>query len=138
MRPESSGLPFVDEHRMEIPAPREVVWTALREHVGSSLRAGERNPLTLLLGTEPRAGFEVVREVPEHALCLAGRHRFSRYELVFEIADNPSGGTLLRARTSAEFPGARGRAYRALVIGSRLHVVAMKRMLRAIRRRVVR
>lgn len=50
------------------------------------------------------------------------------------LRDAPGGGTLLRATTYAEFPGLRGRGYRALVIGSRLHVVATRGMLRSVAR----
>ena len=77
-------LPFVDEHRTRIPAPRDHVWSVLRRHVDSSLGDAARNPLTRILGTEPRAGFAIEREVPGEQLSLAGRHRFSRYRLVFD------------------------------------------------------
>ena len=54
--------------------------------------------------------------------------------LAFEVADASDGATQLRAKTYAEFPGVRGRAYRALVIGTRAHVVAANHILRSIRR----
>jgi hypothetical protein len=38
------------------------------------------------------------------------------------------------ATTRASFPGARGQAYRALVIGTRAHVLATRHMLHAVRR----
>ena len=41
----------------------------------------------------------------------------------------------MTAVTYADFPGPRGRAYRAAVIGSRGHVVAVRRILAAIRER---
>jgi hypothetical protein len=41
---------------------------------------------------------------------------------------------MLRATTYAAFPGARGQAYRALVIGSRAHVLAGRHLLHAVRR----
>ena len=64
---------------------------------------------------------------------LSGRHRFSRYALVLEI--DPSGEqTVLRARTFAAFPGPHGRVYRLLVISSRAHVVATRRILASIRK----
>ena len=65
---------------------------------------------------------------------MAGRHRFSRYRLVFELVDAADDETQLSARTYAEFPGLRGRAYRALVIGTRLHVLATNQILRSVRR----
>ncbi|HSS75303.1 MAG TPA: hypothetical protein VLV54_01030 [Thermoanaerobaculia bacterium] len=66
-------------------------------------------------------------------LALRGRHRFSRYELAFDVAPNPDGVTL-SARTSAVFPGIAGRAYRALVIGSGGHQIIVRRMLEQIAR----
>ena len=79
-------------------------------------------------------GFEVTRAEEGRRLELAGRHRFSRYELVFTLGDQV-GGTRLAAETWAAFPGARGRAYRAAVIGSRGHVVVVRRMPSAVARR---
>jgi hypothetical protein len=76
----------------------------------------------------------VAQEVPGQHLSLAGSHRFSRYRLVFDLADVDGGKTLLSGRTYAAFPGLRGRVYRALVIGTRGHVVAVKRMLRTVDR----
>ena len=130
---DTGELPYVDEHQTRIAASRDLVWTALRRYVDSSLRVGEGNPLAWLLGTVPRAGFEVSREVPNQQLSMAGRHRFARYLLVFELADVASGETVLSARTYADFPGLHGRVYRALVIGTRAHVVAVQGMLRSVR-----
>jgi hypothetical protein len=67
-----------------------------------------------------------------------GQHRFSRYALVFRIAEKPSGLVLLSAQTRAEFPGAKGRTYRGLVIGTRGHVLATTSMLRSVRKRAER
>jgi len=131
---EMSELPFVDEHRIRIAAPRDHVWRVLRRYVDSSLGVSERSPLGLLLGTQPRAGFEVEREIPGEQLDMAGRHRFSRYRLVFELVDTADNETQLSARTYAEFPGLRGRVYRALVIGTRMHVLATNQILKSVRR----
>jgi hypothetical protein len=65
---------------------------------------------------------------------MAGRHRFSRYRLVFELVDAADNETQLSARTYAEFPGLQGRVYRALVIGTRVHVLATNQILRSVRR----
>ena len=127
-------LPYVDEHAIRIDAPREVVWAALERYVRGSIRAAERNPLTRVLGTEPAAGFAVADRAEPERLRLAGRHRFSRYELLFELAE-VDGGTQLRAQTRAEFPGLHGRLYRALVIGTRGHVVVTRYLLHSVRRR---
>lgn len=126
-------LPYIDEHTVKVDAPRPQVWTALQRYTTSLLRNVERNPLLVLLGPEPRAGFAVAESAEQRCLVLVGRHRFSRYRLVFELTDAPGGGTLIHAHSYAAFPGLHGRAYRALVIGTRLHVVATNLMLRAIR-----
>lgn len=125
-------LPFVDEHRVTIEAPRDVVWPRLRTYVDRMLAANRHGLLTRLLGAEPSAGFAVSEEVPGERVVLAGRHRFSRYALVLEL--DPSGEqTVLRARTFARFPGPHGRAYRLLVISSHAHVVATRRLLASMR-----
>ncbi len=131
---EVDALPYVDEHAVDIPASRAVVWAALERHVASSLRRAEGFPLTRVLGTEPRAGFAVAERSPAERLTLTGRHRFSRYALAFVLADAGNGATRVRARTYAAFPGVHGRVYRALVIGTRAHVVATNHILRSVRR----
>jgi hypothetical protein len=83
---------------------------------------------------DPRSGFGIAETVAGTRLTLAGRHRFSRYTLVFELRDAAPDGTVLSATTRAAFPGARGQAYRALVIGTRAHVLATRHMLHAVRR----
>ena len=127
-------LPFVDEHRTTIEAPREVVWPRLRVYVDRSLATMKDSLFSRVLGTRPPGGFEVSAQDAERQLVLRGRHRFSQYALVFELTDLEGEATLMRARTYARFPGPHGRVYRLLVIGSRMHVVAMKGMLASIRR----
>lgn len=79
-------------------------------------------------------GFRVAEAEPPRLLRLEGEHRFSRYRLTFRI--EPRGAsTRVSAATHAEFLGAAGRAYRALVVGSRGHLLLVNRMLRAVRRR---
>ena len=127
--------PYVDEHATVIDGPPERVWPAVKEYVDDRLRAAAASPVARLLGTRPRAGFEVFAEEPPHRLTLAGRHRFSRY--VLDVRLLPAGaGTRVTATTYAEFPGPHGYGYRLLVIGTRLHVVATRGLLRDLRRRV--
>lgn len=71
---------------------------------------------------------------PPAELVLAGRHRFSDYALIFRIQEGES-GTTFRAETRARFPGLAGWLYRAMVIGSRGHVVVVRHILHRVRRR---
>jgi hypothetical protein len=87
--------------------------------------------LSRLWGCDPPHAFAVVDEQRPHLVVVAGKHRFSRYGIVFRIAACAAGSTL-SAETRAEFPGVSGRTYRALVIGTGGHVVATRRMLRSI------
>jgi hypothetical protein len=141
-------LPYIDEHSIQITATPERVW----DELGSSLRAelGRALPtsLTQAWGLVPDTcqgewrgaprlgdaltGFTVVEADRPKRLALRGKHRFSRYELAFELDAAPSGGCMLRARTSAAFPGPLGRVYRALVIGTRGHRLLVRRLLREI------
>jgi hypothetical protein len=83
-------------------------------------------------------GFHIaVLEEPSE-LALAGRHRFSDYALVFRLEELGANRTRLRAETRAEFPGVKGRIYRAMVIGTRGHVLATRRLLGAVQRRAAR
>ncbi len=146
------GLPWVDEHAIELDATPAVVWPALLRTVegmtGGRLapsyaravgcadtEAGGPRPLEVG-STVP--GFHVAALTPRRLLVLRGSHHFSDYALVFRL--EPLGGVRMRlvAETRAEFPGARGRAYRALVIGTRMHVLAVRRVLGAVARRVER
>jgi hypothetical protein len=145
-------LPWVDEHATELDGTPAVVWPALLRTVErmTAGRAAPRyaravgcadteagGPRPLEVGsTVP--GFHVAALAPERMLALRGSHHFSDYELVIRL--EPMGGvrTRLVAETRAEFPGAKGRAYRALVIGTRMHVLVVRRVQRAVAKRVER
>lgn len=123
------------------------MWIALARHVGGT---GSRLPVRAIagaLGCTPDGrrgtipdigatvpGFIVTRSVPPAVLALMGEHRFSRYALIFRLTETLAGPVRLSAETRAEFPGAAGRAYRALVIGTRGHVIATHSILRSVRR----
>jgi|GEM_PF-480869 len=138
-------LPFVDEHVVEVAAGRDAAWAALVAVVSHAASAR----FARLLGAEDVArggaavpepgavvpGFHVVAAEPPERLALAGRHRFSDYELVFRIDALGPGRSRLRAETRAIFPGWRGAAYRAALMGFGLHRAATRRMLRSVRRR---
>jgi hypothetical protein len=83
-------------------------------------------------------GFSVSAAIPGIELVLKGRHRFSRYSLRFRIDELDRDRFRLSAETRAVFPGAFGRGYRALVIGSGGHVLIVRGMLAAIKRRAER
>ncbi|MDQ6915974.1 MAG: hypothetical protein M3155_09220, partial [Actinomycetota bacterium] len=68
-------------------------------------------------------------------LALEGTHSFSEYALTFRVSEIGPGRARVSAETRAAFPGAAGRLYRAAVIGTGAHLVAMGRLLRAVRRR---
>lgn len=137
-------MPYIDEHATAIGAPPERAWDALIAVVrgfGRAVPEAIARPWGLVpsrahgdwrSAPEPGdcvPGFTVARVQPPLSLELRGRHRFSRYALVFEL-DEMGDGCRLRARTYAEFPGLAGRAYRALVIGSGGHRLAVRRLLR--------
>ena len=126
------ALPFVDEHSVLVTASPDRTWAALTSYVDKRLATGHSSWLTRLLGTSPASGFAVASRVEGEQVDLAGRHRFSRYRLVFTLSG--AGPTTVTATTYAAFPGPHGRAYRLLVIGSRAHVVATRRMLDTVRR----
>jgi hypothetical protein len=127
------SLPYIDEHTIRISAPPAAVRAALERYAAATARA-DRPVLARLLGTKPRSGFAIATGTPREQLSLEGRHRFARYRLTFALSDDGAGGTTLRAVTYARFPGLRGRLYRALIIGSRGHALAMRRILRSIER----
>jgi hypothetical protein len=145
-------LSHIDEHAMEIDATPQAVWEALGRVVEGSVSSGASPRLARVLGCAdtdaagPRPlaegsalpGFHVAAAIAPRELALAGSHRFSDYELVFRLDDLGDGRTRLRAETRAEFPGLKGSAYRALVIGTRGHVVVTRRLLGATKRRAER
>jgi hypothetical protein len=144
-------LPFVDRHELLMAAPASDVWDGLaavldrpgRAPVLSAIagrvlgvrESGPGGPPLPERGAE-LLGFRVADSRPPELLALEGRHRFSRYALTFRLAERPGAGTLLAADTHAAFPGLAGRAYRALVIVSGAHDVAMRMMLRDVAHRV--
>ena len=127
-------LPFIDEHAVALAVPREQAWDAVERTVQRTLLAKEGGVLRTVLGVDPPAGFGVVGRTPPERLELAGRHRFSRFRLVFAV-DEAGAGSRVRALTYAVFPGVRGQVYKTLVIRSRGHVLATRHLLGMIRRR---
>jgi hypothetical protein len=147
----AATLPHVDELSVAIDADPEATWGAILRVVEGSFASQPAAGFARLVGcadTEasgPRPldagsafpGFHVEAAALHRELTLAGSHRFSNYALIFRL-DDRGGGTFLRAETRAEFPGLKGSVYRGLVIGTRGHVLATRRVLAAIKRRAER
>lgn len=133
-----TGRPaYVDEHARLLPGvPPERAYAAARSYADRLTRSpsGVLAAFTRLWGTEPASGFAIVDEQPPALVTLAGRHRFSRYEMDLRV-DPAADGSLVTVVTLADFPGARGKAYRAALMGSRGHVFAVRLMLRSIAER---
>jgi len=141
-------LPRIDEHAVEVSAAPHAVWSAVEQSLRRMTGGRRSTTLARLLGCRDLTttadapvkvgatipGFHVSQVREPSLLALAGGHRFSNYRLTFHVDEVAPGRSLLRAETHAEFPGLHGAAYRALVIGTRGHVVAVRRMLRAIKR----
>jgi Protein of unknown function (DUF2867) len=146
---ESGHIPFVDAHSVLISATPADTWDALLYVVAVSFDRPAVALLTSLLGCKPARGsggdlakvgtslpgFRVAEADPQRTLALEGRHRFSRYRLVFVLEQLGEARCSVRAETWAEFPGVTGRVYRALVIGSHGHVLVVRSMLAGMRRR---
>lgn len=152
MPTDADRLPYVDEHSIEIEADPEATWEAASHVVDGSFGATPSAVFARLLGcadvegSGPRPlavgstfpGFHVEAAERPRVLGLGGSHRFSRYALILRVDALGEGRSRLRAETRAEFPGLRGRAYRALVIGTRGHVLLLRRLLAAAKRRAER
>lgn len=141
--------PFVDEHTRLIDASVTEVWAALTAHLAASNNRST-NAYASLVGAHPRrgagefprhgatlAGFAVSQGEPPHQLTLTGEHRFSRYTMTFLLEPHDE-GTVLHARSHAEFPDFHGQVYRLAVIGSGAHRTLVQQLLRSVGRRALK
>jgi hypothetical protein len=149
---EADSLPHVDEHSVEIAAPPGSTWDSLLTVAERSFGSEGTSRFARLLGCEdlrasgPRPlatgstmpGFHVAVAEPPVELALVGRHRFSRYALVFRVEEAGAACSRLRAETRAEFPGLKGSVYETLVIRTRMHVLVTRRILAAVKARAER
>jgi len=147
-----ADLPYVDEHSIAVTATPDACWEALLRVVAGSFASAARSNGARLLGCEDTEasgarplsagstlpGFHVETARSAEELALAGGHRFSAYALIFRLDRQGNGKTTLRADASATFPGLKGRAYRAMVIGTRMHVLVTRRILGAAKQRAER
>jgi hypothetical protein len=144
--------PLLDEHFAVIEAGVEDVWSGLTSVVEMTFSGPGVAGIARMLGCRDWAscgvrplaagstlpGFRVTAAVPGTELALEGRHRFSRYALIFRLEQLGPERTRLGAETRAAFPGLTGRVYRLLVIGTRGHLVVVKRLLAAVKLRTER
>jgi len=133
----TSELPLIDVHSAGVAATPETVFDAL-ERLGPRVGTDAvSRTYARLVGTEDRGPFHLARSERPGLVLLAGSHRFSRFELAFRI--EPAGrGSVMHAETRAVFPGIGGRLYRAAVIGSGGHRVAMRLLLGSLKRSIER
>ena len=148
MTTEEDELPFIDRLAVDVGADREVTWAALIEVLTRTLESDSSRLAARALGSSvleasgPRPlesgatlpGFRVAAVDPPNGLTLDGTHRFARHEMAFALTEKGSGRTDLAVVTRAEFPGPVGRLYRGMVIGSGGHVLATRRLLKAVKR----
>ncbi len=141
-------LPHIDEHALVVEAGRDATWTALLRVVEGTVSASIAPRLARILGCADTAaagprpltggsavpGFHVAAAERPAELVLAGDHRFSDYALIFRLDEEGEGRTRVRAETRAEFPNLKGAIYRGLVIGTRMHVLAARRILAGVKR----
>lgn len=145
-------LPFIDEFKVDVRAPRDLVFLEVAGRMGRSFEGPVPRWFSGLLrcvdrGTSytvpPSAGqeangFRVARVDAPSTLVLEGQHRFATYRLSFFVDALNEGCCRVRARTDAAFPGLKGAIYRALVIGSGGHRIVVRQLLAGIARRAER
>ncbi|WP_322858606.1 DUF2867 domain-containing protein [Mycobacterium europaeum] len=117
-------LPYIDEHAITVDANRDDTWSALLQ----VLCRDPGDPSTV------PAGFVLDEARAPERFALRGRHLFAVYRWVFELQGAGAGRSRVRAATWAAFPGAHGKAYRALVIGTGVHRVVTRWTLNRIAR----
>jgi hypothetical protein len=136
--------PYIDEHTLIVRADRDRTWIALERMLQSVAPAFFTRMLgatdTRHSGPRPLAvgstlpGFHVLTAQRPTRLTLAGRHKYSEYELTFHLADAGSGTTQLRAESRARFPGLLGALYRFGLMRFGMHARATRAMLQKVRR----
>lgn len=136
----SPELPFIDEHSREVEASAAAAWDAANHVVRRSFSGQAKSAVARVLGATQTelVGFRITTAHPPEILGLSGRHRFSAYELNFRVESLANNRSIVKAETRAAFPGLAGRAYKAAVIGTRGHVVAVNSLLGAIATRAER
>jgi hypothetical protein len=148
----AARLPHIDEHSLVVDADRGPTWDALLRVAEAAVSSGAAPRFARIVGcadTEPSgprplaegsvlSGFHVESATAPVELALAGSHRFSSYALIFRLDELGDGRTRVSAETRAEFPQLKGAVYKALVIGTRMHVLVTRRILSGVKRRAER
>jgi hypothetical protein len=149
---EVQRLSHIDEHTVTCAASRERTWAVLLDVAEGAFSLPVTRPIARGLGcadvaaSGPRPlmagsafpGFHVLAAERPSRLTLAGQHRFSTYALIFRLEELGPERTRLRAETRAEFPGIKGRFYRAVVIGTRGHVIVTRRLIATVATRAAK
>jgi hypothetical protein len=152
MSGETGRLPHIDRHSLVVDSDAERAWEALLRVAEATVSSAGASRFANVLGcadTEasgPRPlaqgsafpGFHVAAATAPTELALAGSHRFSDYALIFRLEEVGPGRTEIGAETRARFPQFKGAVYRALVIGTRMHVLATRRILTGVKGRAER
>ena len=140
-------LPSIDEHAVVVRAPAGRAWAAVIHVVGVRLSARTSRVLATALACADRTsigdpeavgatlpGFRVARSELPRTWALEGEHHFARYALSFYVDQVDDTRSRVRAESRAVFPDRQAAVYRALVIGSLGHVIAVRSLLRGIKR----
>jgi hypothetical protein len=109
-------LNYIDEHAITIAATRAETWSAVLK----TLCRDPNDPSSVPFG------FVLDEARPPQRFAMKGRHLFALYRWTFELDDEGPHCTRVRSATWANFPGLHGKIYRALVIGTGGHRVAVR------------
>jgi hypothetical protein len=143
----SRSLPRIDEQIIDVDADLPVTWSSLIEALEKAQASKSRELVARRLACDPAQrngaslqtvgatlpGFRVATVEPLMRVELVGEHRWARYSLDYRLEELMTGETRLCAATRAQFLGRSGSIYRMLVIGTRLHVVAVRATLQSIK-----
>jgi hypothetical protein len=141
------SLPLIDEQAIDIDADPWLTWRSLHELLEQSRKSKGRKLVARVVGCDAAhgnsaslqavgatlPGFSVAVVDAPARLDLAGSHHWARYCLSYRLEELRSGETRLVAQTRAEFPGLSGDVFQAIVIGTRLHVVAVRAAMRSVK-----
>jgi hypothetical protein len=91
-------LPLIDIHSVAVKAAPEMTFDAVQLQFAGLLSGPVGRLMSRLLECDPPAAFEVLEAQRPNLVVLAGKHRFSRYGIVFRISPTETGCTLSAER----------------------------------------